>query len=104
MKNVKEIDLNKFDLTKFKKKSSGCLILTKDNKILLQERDQYCPLFSWHISTKFFWHDKSGILTDKYNEGFQKIFQNYKEVLSNKKLVDDIPWLINKCVDLGYIF
>jgi len=153
MKNVREIDLNNINLNIFKKRSSGCLILTKDNKILLQERDQHCPLFPWHISTfgghiednesplealirelkeeleveilpdeaiflgtiskeiydykalsyKFFWHDKSGRLTDKCNEGFQKFFQNYHEVLAHPKLTDDIPWVVNRCVEQKYL-
>tara|TARA_R110000868_G_scaffold392051_3_gene662539 strand:+ start:727 stop:1191 length:465 start_codon:yes stop_codon:yes gene_type:complete len=153
MSKVKEINLKKHDLNAFRAEFAGCLILTKDNKILLQKRDKkafsypsYISAFGGRIETRetatqaiirelkeeleiivtedeirfigavaeeisdyseliyeFFWHDKNGILTDKCNEGSQKIFKCYHEVLVNKKLIDDVPWIIKRCIKLGFI-
>ena len=45
MNSIKTIDLTSTDLTSFTKHFVGCLVLTNDNKILLQQRGVVILLF-----------------------------------------------------------
>lgn len=45
------IDLKFINDTSYQQRNVGCLILTKDNKILLQQRDEDCQRFPGHLAT-----------------------------------------------------
>lgn len=143
---IKEIDLSQINYSQFSGFFTGCIILTKNKKILLQKRGDDFYTYPGYLSTfggkiedneqpidaiirelkeelevnvykdeliflgavtekisgyteliyEYFWHDKNGILTDVCNEGSQKLFSTYNEILAYPKLLDDITWIINK--------
>src|SRR3982750_4683930 len=48
---IKKIDLSKIDESVFSRCCVGCLILTFDNKILLQQRDEDCKTYPGCLAT-----------------------------------------------------
>lgn len=48
---IRQIDLNKHTLKDFKAQHVGCLILTKEKKLLLQQRSDTCFTYPGFIST-----------------------------------------------------
>lgn len=51
MQPIKTVDLASTDVTSFTKQNVGCLILTHDNQILLQQRDPHSPTFPDCLAT-----------------------------------------------------
>jgi len=51
MSSIKVVDLNSTNITNFQKSFVGCLVITNDNKILLQKRGDNWDRFPGYITT-----------------------------------------------------
>src|ERR1700733_13759328 len=51
IKTIRPVDLKKMDEATFVRRCVGCIILTHDNKILLQQRDDDCRTFPGCLAT-----------------------------------------------------
>jgi 8-oxo-dGTP diphosphatase len=49
--SVQQVDLARADETLFSRRCVGCIVLTKDNKILLQQRDHNSPTYPDRLAT-----------------------------------------------------
>ncbi len=48
---IKQIDLTKIDVSAFKQQNTGCIVLTHDNRILLQYRPDNWRTFPGRVAT-----------------------------------------------------
>lgn len=149
---IEIVDLTQTDITLFKRKLVGCMVLTKDRKILLQMRSENrrsfpgcLSMFGGHIEEGeepmqallremyeelgaivnesevvsfgaiteaatnytdlvylYFWHDYLGTITGCY-EDQPLYFDNIESAISHPKAMDDIPWLLERCRNLGIL-
>lgn len=140
------IDLDKINISTYKNQYTSCIILSGDNKIILQKRGNdfytypgYICAFGGRIESGempletiirelkeeldvdipaselvfisayteeiskhndlvygYFWHDKNHKVQTCY-EGDIAYFDIVDNVFENKKLLDDVPFLLDKC-------
>lgn len=150
--NIKPINTDKIALADFKNQFTSCIILTANNKLLLQKRGEnwsrfpgfICPFggkvednetplqaitrelqeelgakiapeeidFLGAYTEKasnftdliygYFWHDQHDKITGCY-EGAPAYFDSIAQVLKSKKLMDEIPYLIDLCNKKGFL-
>lgn len=149
---IEIVDLAQTDLTLFKRKLVGCIVLTEDRKILLQMRAEdrrsfpgclsmfggsieageepmqaliremneelgaivnESEVINFGVITEaatnykdlvylYFWHDHLGTITGCY-EDQPLYFDSIESAISHPKVMDDIPWLLERCKDLGLL-
>jgi len=81
---IKQVDLTKIDESTFKQQNTGCIVLTHNNRILLQRRPENWRTFPAMIAT-FGGHCEA------------QYFDNVANALVHPKLMDDVRWALTEC-------
>lgn len=115
IKLVEAVDLTQIDEAVFKRKSVGCIILTKDLKILLQMRGESSGDFPGCLSTLtnavskytelgyvYFWHDHLGTISGCY-EYRPLYFDDIDSVITHPNVMDYVCWLLEECKKRGLL-
>src|SRR3990167_2823410 len=127
--SVKLVDLSHIKLSDYKARYVGCLVLTNDHKILLQQRghdfvtypDYLCE-FGGHIeegeeplqavirelkeelgaSAQENEIVSLGAITDCY-EGTAKFFDHVESISTYPKITDGLRWMLRECQRRGFL-